>query len=173
MTNSQPQLIKDGYLRYLKSDEATAVYFVKNLESSIETKEKWIDVIYSEKYPDCDGKPAFKILTIELFKRKIKPKYPKDADEMLKKAITWKAAHDDIQTQRSNGIRGPVYQITGCSYNKNRGKFVTKLFDFWNEEYGGFDHTGKVPTTTIARRVKKEPKFVYRILGIKRIVNGV
>lgn len=56
---------------------------------------------------------------------------------------------------------------------KNRGEFVTKLFDFWNEEYGGFDHTGKVPTTTIARRVNMEPKFVYRILGIKRIDNGV
>lgn len=88
---------------------------------------------------------------------------------MLKRAITWKAAHEDIEVQRSCGIRGPVFEITGCSYNKNRGKFENRSFNNWNEEYGGVDYTGKVPTTTITRRVKMEPKWIYRILGIRRI----
>jgi len=106
---------------------------------------------------------------IELFERKIKPKYPKDADAMLMRAITWKAAHKDIAEQRFNGIQGTLFQVTGRSYNKNKGKFEIRLFDHWNEKYGGFDHTGKVPTTTLTRRVKMEPEWVYEIKGVERI----
>ena len=161
--------LKDKYGLYLRSNEAAAVYFVKNFVSNLDTKDKWIDIISSEKYPNYDNKPAFKNVKIELFERKIKPKYPKDADVMLRRTITWEAAHKDIAEQRFNGIQGTVFQVTGRSYNKNKGKFEIRLFDHWNEEYGGFDHTGKVPTTTLTRRVKMEPEWVYEIKGVERI----
>jgi len=164
------ELLKEEYLRYLKSDEAAAVYFVKNLVSSIETKGKWIHVISCDRYldHDQDNKPKFRNLTIELFERKVKPKYPQNADTSLKRAITWKTSHEDIDNQRSCGIRGPVFLVIGRYYNKNYGKTVTKTFDHWNEEFGGFDLTGNAPTTTITRTVKMEPEWIYRITDIKR-----
>lgn len=171
MTKNKYDLLKDEYSRYSKTDEAAAVFFVKKLVFTIDTKGKWIDVISSERYDCYDNKPAFKNVKIELFERKIKPKYPRDADEMLIRAITWKAAHEDIGKQRSCGIRGPLFEITGCSYNKNKGKFENKSFDNWNEEYGGFDHTGKVPTTSITLRVRMEPEWIYRITGVRRIAD--
>lgn len=171
MTKNKNELLKEEYHLYLRSDEAAAVYFVKNLVNGIDTEGKWIDVINEERYPDVNDKPVFKNVVIELFERKIKPKYPKDADVMLTRAITWEAAHKDINEQRSHGIHGPVFEVTGCRYNKNKGKYETRSFANWNEEYGGFDHTGEVPTTTITRRVKMEPEWVYRITGIKRIDN--
>lgn len=79
--------LKDEYGLYSRSNEAVAVYFVKSIVSNLDTKDKWIDIISYERYPNYD-KPAFKNLEIELFERKIKPKYPKDADVMLKRAMT-------------------------------------------------------------------------------------
>jgi hypothetical protein len=112
---------------------------------------------------------AFNYIIVELFERKIYPKYSKDADLKLRKAITWKTSHNDIEQQRSKGIRGQMIFITCHLYNRNKGKKETRLFNFWNEEYGGFDYTGKVPTTTIARKVDMEPEWEYRITGTRKI----
>jgi hypothetical protein len=55
-------------------------------------------------------------------------------------------------------------------FNKNRGKLVTKLFHNWNEEYGGFNYSGKVPATTIRRKVQLEPEWEYRITGAAKLI---
>ncbi|MVX65903.1 hypothetical protein GKZ28_19685 [Clostridium chromiireducens] len=168
MTNNEYEL-KREYSIYTRTDEAAAVYYVRELVESIDTQGKWIDIIFSDRYySNYDEKPAFKKVIVELFKRKINPKYPKDADMDLKRAITWKAAHEDIEKQRNSGIVGSLFEVTGVYYNKNRGKFENKSFDYWNEEYGGFDYTGKVPTTTIVRRVEMGPKWIYKITGVKK-----
>lgn len=161
--------LKREYWLYTKTDEAAAVYYIRDLVESIDTKGKWIDIIFSDRYySDYDKKPAFKKVIVELFERKIKPKYPKDADIDLIKAITWKVAHEDIEKQRNSGVLGSLFEVTGVYYNKNRGKFENKSIDHWNEEYEGFDYTGKVPTTTIIRRVEMEPKWIYIITGVKK-----
>ncbi|MVX67472.1 hypothetical protein GKZ28_28140 [Clostridium chromiireducens] len=105
-------------------------------------------------------------MIVELFERRIKANYPKGADINLKRAITWKIAHEDIEKQRNSGILGSLFEVTGFYYNKNRDKF-----DYWNEEYGGFDYTGKVPTTTIIRKVEMKPKWIYKITSVtKKII---
>lgn len=62
----------------------------------------------------------FRSVTCELFPRRIKPKYPsKKPDEtdyeylQTCRAITWKAAHQDIYEQRAQGYKGAVYELAG------------------------------------------------------------
>lgn len=83
--------LKREYWICTKTDEAAAVYYIRNLVENIDTKGKWIDIIFSDRYySDYDDKTAFKNVIVELFERKIKPKYLKDADIDLKRAIAWK-----------------------------------------------------------------------------------
>lgn len=166
--NNHLKILKD-YHDYLKSKEATVVFIAKNLADKLDTKNKWVDVVDLDSWGSRGEKFAFNYFIVELFERKIHPVYPKDADLRLCKAITWKTAHDDIEQQRTKGMRGSMFLITCHLFNKNKGKKVTQYFDNWNEEYGGFDHTGKVPTTTISREVDLKPEWEYRITGIKEI----
>lgn len=164
------------YSNYLRSEEATVVYLAKYVAEELDTKNKWINVVDYDNWGykinlDKNGneieKLAFNYIIVELYQRKINPKYPEDADRRLKRAITWKASHEDISAQRSQGIRGPMFLITCQLYNINRGKKKTVKYDNWNEEFGGFDLTGKYPTTTITRKVDIEPEWDYRITGIR------
>lgn len=163
------KIVLEQYFNYLKSEEATIVFITKNLIDRLNTKKKWIDVVDFDTYGSKGDKIALNYMIVELFVRKIYPKYPKGADVKLKKAITWKTAHDDIANQRFSGVRGTKYLITCHLFNKNRGKKVTRLLSYWNEEYGGFDYTGRVPTTTISREFDKKPDWQYRITGIRKI----
>lgn len=163
------QTVLKKYVDYLKTEEATIVFIVKNLVDSLDTKRKWIDVVDFDAYGSKGDKIAFNYIIVELFERKLFPKYPKGADIKLKKAITWKTAHDDVTKQRSNGVRGTMFLITCHLYNKNRGKKVTRLLSNWNEKYGGFDYTGRVPTTTISREFDMEPHWQYKITGKRKI----
>ncbi len=36
------------------------------------------------------------------------------------RAITWETAHKDIEQQKSKGVKGVEFKITGVSYDKNR-----------------------------------------------------
>ena len=38
--------------------------------------------------------------------------YPKNASEENKKYITWQVAHKDIDTQKSQGFKGPKYELS-------------------------------------------------------------
>jgi hypothetical protein len=157
------------YFNYVTSEEATIVFIAKNLVNDLYTKKKWVDVVGFDCGVQKGKRFAFNYIVVELFEKKIYPKYPKDADSSLKRAITWQTAHNDIEQQRSKGIRGPMFLITCHLYNRNKGKEETLLFHNWNEEYGGFDHTGKVPTTTITREVEMKPEWEYRITGNREI----
>jgi hypothetical protein len=161
--------VLNEYFDYLKSDESAIVYIVKNLVKNLDSKRKWIDVVDFDCWGSRGDKPAFNYIIVELFDRMIFPEYPNNANSQLKKAITWRTCHNDISQQRSKGIRGEVFLITCHLFNKNRGKIVTKLFYNWNVEYGDFDYSGKVPTTTIRRKVQVEPEWEYRITGCRKI----
>ncbi|WP_413301021.1 hypothetical protein AA0X95_20240 [Bacillus sp. 1P10SD] len=161
--------VLNEYFDYLKSDEAAIVYIVKNLVNNLDSKRKWIDVVDFDCWGSRGGMPAFNYIVVALFDRMIFPSYPSNASFQLKKAITWRTCHNDISQQRSKGIRGKTFLITCNLFNKNKGKLVTKLFHNWNEEYGGFDYSGKVPTRTIRRKVQLEPKWEYRITGCRKI----
>lgn len=169
MKNYNNEEVLVQYFDYMKSEEATVVFIVKNLVADVDTKKKWIDVVNFDTYGTRGDKIAFNFMVVELFDRKLFPKYPKDAGISLKKAITWKTAHDDIAMQHSKGVKGIKFLITCKLFDENRGKKETRLLPYWNEEYGGFDYTGRVKTTTIAKQFNLEPKWSYKITGVRKI----
>lgn len=169
------ELLKD-YNNYSHSEEAVVVYLVRNYVDKLETKSKWIDVVDYHAWGIRGEKRAFNYFIIELFHREINPTYPNEKEYLNKneyaricKALTWEASHTDIDQQREKGKRGPMYLVICPVRNKNRGKMFKKAFPFWNEEYGGFDHTGNVPTTTIYRDIEMEPEWDYVVTGLTEI----
>ena len=167
-----------NYNSYLETDEAEIVFLTKSVFSEIDTKAKWIDVLahgdlinrYNHYGEENEQEvTAFTFAIIELFPRKIRPHYPKDASTRMKRAITWNAAHADIRNQRKEGIRGTMLLLSCSLYDKNRDKLQTVYYPDWNEEYGGFDHTGNAPTITIAKKERMKPEWVYRSIDFRRI----
>lgn len=176
MTNNVYKSLLKRYSDYTRTFESQVVFLVKQFSQELDTKRKWIDVVsYDYRVRDY-GRSGFNYMVVELFDRKIFPKYPKKTDEesdaeytALCRAITWEVSHEDIHKQRLEGKRGPIYLFVLRLYNKNRGKKKIIEKPFWNEEYGGFDHTGKVPTTTKKYEVDMDPVWEYQILGLKEI----
>jgi hypothetical protein len=180
MQNDKYKELLKRYLEYTWSAESKAVFLVRNFVTQINTKTKWIDVVDSNNWVHKSGLTGFNYLVIEIFDRKIKPIYPiKTADindsvyRSICRAITWEVSHQDIENQREKGIRGPMYLLTISIYNKNRGKKKIVMKPFWNEEYGGFDHTGKVPTTEKKFVEDMEPDWDYRFTELKQINDEV
>ena len=94
-----------NYLDYIDSGESAAVYIVKNIVKSLDTKNMWVDVVSLSTY--CkrgSGNIAFNWIIVELFPRKIKPKYDTDPD--YNRYLTWLTAHEDIEKQRDSGFHG-------------------------------------------------------------------
>lgn len=168
----------DKYKDYLKSTEASAVYLVKKYVQQIEAGKKWIDIVSCDSYYHRTEKPAFNYIIIEIFDKKKFPVYPiklKNQNDFeyrqICKAITWNVSHDDINAQRIKGLRGSIYLVLIPLYNKNRGKKVIIEKSFWNEEYGGFDYTGKVPTTIKKIEKDMEPEWDYYVKAFKKITD--
>lgn len=125
------------YLRYALTDEARAVLFVK--KELKESSGHWIDIINCISYQnDNPNNLEFKLVTLGLYKRILKPKYPPKEnftfnDKLNEKeyylsvrAITWETSHEDISQQKNKGVVGEVFEIKGVKYNKNRGQFIKK-----------------------------------------------
>ena len=166
----------DKYEDYLKSSEALAVYIIKAYVHQVDTRNKWIDIVNSSTWEHRSSKTAFNYLIVEIFDRIKHPIYPKRTDQMddyeyrqICKAITWEVSHDDIRDQRERGIRGQLFLTIVPIYNKNKGKKVVIEKPFWNEEYGGFDYTGKVPTTTKKIEKDMDPDWDYFVKACKQI----
>ncbi len=136
MQNISEELFRK-YIEYASSEEALAVLFVKKeLKESVGN---WIDIVVFESYQEISFKNLeFKLVKCGLYKRTIKPKYPPKSDfkingkfdenkyYQLIRAITWSTANEDIQLQKSKGVKAEKYEIRGVKYNKNRGKFIKR-----------------------------------------------
>lgn len=166
------KLIRE-YEYYEKTEEALAVLFVKKYLSC--SKGKWIDIV--------DIKPSryfeprdleFRGVLCELFNKKITPKYPernklKDPDQYLRacRAITWNTAHEDIERQRSKGVHGEKFIITGIKYNANKNKsfFVDAAPPEIKElEKNVNDRTD--PRWDYALRYRRPEKWIFKIKSI-------
>lgn len=99
------------YISYVESGESAAVFIARDIVKSIDATGKWIDILDLEGNKNKDGRWDFRYFTIELFPRKIQPKYPPKASEDDRKYITWETAHMDIQNQRKQGYKGKKYKI--------------------------------------------------------------
>lgn len=179
MLDKKYMILLKQYSEYISSEESIAVFLVRYYVDKLDTKTKWIDVVSSDYWDHKSGLTGFNYLIVEIFDRKVQPIYPKKTDDMddfeykrICKAITWEVSHQDIHDQRTKGIRGPMYLLTVSIYNKNRGKKIIEMKPFWNEEYGGFDHTGKVPTTEKAVEKDMEPEWIYRVSDPRQITDA-
>ena len=82
------------YISYVESGESAAVFIVRDLVKVIETKGKWVDVISLNTYykKGVGDRKAFNWIIVELFPRKLQPKYDK-SDAENNRYLTWVTAH--------------------------------------------------------------------------------
>lgn len=170
------QNIKDDkYWEYVKSGEAAVVSITKKFVKSIDSSDKWIDVIEQRRNFDINEEFwSFSIFIIELFSRKQKPNYLDACSEEEKKYITWKTAHEDIDEQRLQGIKGIRYKICLKAINKNKGKFYYKKVVF-NKTFNRIVPEGWfIKESCEWRKIKKfvKPEYTsYKIISVKKCEN--
>ena len=100
------------YISYVESGESAAVFIVRDIVNSINTKGKWVDIIsfstYSKK--GAEDRHAFNWIIAELFPRKMTPKYD-SRDVAHNRSLTWITANEDIANQREAGFCGEKYLV--------------------------------------------------------------
>ena len=152
------------YISYIESGESAAVFIVRDIVNSIDTKGKWVDVIsFNTYYKRGPGdRMAFNWIIVELFPRKMQPKYDKN-DSAHNRYLTWVTAHEDIAKQRQAGFHGEKYLVLCNLYNKNKNKFTTHTIiarKYWEpmEAYRPMEVKDPV-----------DPEWEYRIQAVKKV----
>lgn len=152
------------YISYIESGESAAVFIVRDIVNSIDTKGKWVDVISLNTYykRGAGDRMAFNWIIVELFPRKMQPKYDKN-DSAHNRYLTWVTAHEDIAKQRQAGFHGEKYLVLCNLYNKNKNKFTTHTIiarKYWEpmEAYRPMEVKNPV-----------DPEWEYRIQAVKRV----
>lgn len=128
----------EDFEMYNKSGEAAAVHIVCDIVRSINTREKWVDVVSMSENEYCfDDIRNFDWLIVELFPRLTRPSYKKSieilpTDDVLtverkkylnrqvrkeNRYITWKASHSDISVHRAKEHHGERF-IVLCYPNR-------------------------------------------------------
>ena len=152
------------YISYIESGESAAVFIVRDIVNSIDTKGKWVDVISLNTYykRGTGDRRAFNWIIVELFPRKMQPKYDKN-DSAHNRYLTWVTAHEDIAKQRQAGFHGEKYLVLCNLYNKNKNKFTTHTIiarKYWEpmEAYRPMEVKDPV-----------DPEWEYRIQAVKKV----
>lgn len=152
------------YISYIESGESAAVFIVRDIVNSIDTKGKWVDVISLNTYykRGADDRMAFNWIIVEIFPRKMQPKYDKN-DSAHNRYLTWVTAHEDIAKQRQAGFHGEKYLVFCNLYNKNKNKFTTHTIiarKYWEpmEAYRPMEVKDPV-----------DPEWEYRIQAVKKV----
>ena len=152
------------YISYIESGESAAVFIVRDIVNSIDTKGKWVDVISLNTYykRGAGDRMAFNWIIVELFPRKMQPKYDKN-DSAHNRYLTWVTAHEDIAKQRQAGFHGEKYLVLCNLYNKNKNKFTTHTIivrKYWEpmEAYRPMEVKDPV-----------ELEWEYRIQAVKKV----
>ena len=152
------------YISYIDSGESAAVFIVRDIVNSIDTKGKWVDVMSLNTYYNrgAGDRMAFNWIIVELFPRKMQPKYDKN-DSAHNRYLTWVTAHEDIAKQRQAGFHGEKYLVLCNLYNKNKNKFTTHTIiarKYWEpmEAYRPMDVKDPV-----------DPEWEYRIQAVKKV----
>ena len=109
-------------ISYVENGESAAVFITRDIAQEVPTDKRWIDVISLDGYKRSDGRWVFNMFTVEMFPRKLRPKYPDNISDEDKKYITWKTAHEDIENQRRNGVKGTKYSIWPKLVDRNQAK---------------------------------------------------
>lgn len=152
------------YISYIEGGESAAVFIVRDIVNSIDTKGKWVDVISLNTYykRGAGDRMAFNWIIVELFPRKMQPKYDKN-DSAHNRYLTWVTAHEDIAKQRQAGFHGEKYLVLCNLYNKNKNKFTTHTIiarKYWEpmEAYRPMEVKDPV-----------DPEWEYHIQAVKKV----
>lgn len=145
-----------------------------------QSKGKWIDIIDYQKYEMSHDNLHFRFVTGGLYEKNIHPKYPpkslfttngklnENEYYLTVRALTWEAAHKDIELQKLKRVRHLKFEIKGVSYNKNKSK------DFFRNDApveikalaeNLSDRTN--PLWDKAINYINEPEFIYKIRKIR------
>ncbi|MCM1212458.1 MAG: hypothetical protein NC318_12740 [Blautia sp.] len=152
------------YISYIESGESAAVFIVRDIVNSVDTKGKWIDVISLNTYAKkgAGSRKAFNWIIVEIFPRKMTPKY--DSQDLAhNKYLTWVTACEDIEKQRQAGFHGKKYLVLCNLCNKNKNIFITRTIiakKYWE------------PMDAYRPMEKKEPvkpEWEYRIQAVKKV----
>lgn len=169
MTNERNLKMKydPEYIRHVESGESAAVFIVRDIIKSIDTSNKWIDVVMMSAQHRKGG-VNFDYIIIELFNRTLSPQYTNNIGD--RKYITWKTAHEDIEKQRLNGCIGLKYLILCDLYNENEGRFREKPA-LWNKTFERWvPWKWKTSSCEVRKRkIPLEAKWNYKIRATKKI----
>ncbi len=122
----------EKYLEYASTEEAFAVLFVK--KHLAQAKGHWVDIVECRRYEMSSDNLHFRFVVGGLYKRKLQPQYPSKSEYtidgkfkereyyLMTRAITWEAAHKDIEQQQSKSIAPSRFKVTGVSYPKIRSE---------------------------------------------------
>lgn len=174
----------ERYREYASTEEAFAVLLVKKHLS--QAKGHWIDIVDCRRYEMSSDNMHFRFVVGGLFKRRIQPKYPPRSDYttngrfdesayyLMTRAITWEAAHVDIEQQKVRKIAPLKFEVKGVSYNKNAGNKgyfrddappeIRALAD------NLYDRTN--PLWDRAEQYENRPEFVYEVRQARVIPPG-
>lgn len=152
------------YTSYLESGESAAVFIVRDIVNSIDTTGKWIDVISLNTYykKGAGDRKAFNWIIVEIFPRKMTPKYDSH-DSAYNKYLTWLTAHEDIAKQRQAGSHGEKYLVLCSLYNKNKNKLTTHTIiagKYWEAMDAYRPMEIKDPV---------DPDWEYRIQAVRKV----
>ena len=158
------------YINYVESGESAAVFIVRDLVKGINTHNKWIDILDSDKEDSDYRRWNFRSITAEIFPRTIKPNYPEYASADELKYITWETAHKDIEKQRRSGKEGNKDHIRLQLYNKNEGKYET-VEKCWNRKFEQYVplYLENDDCEMVKVKESKKPDWSYRIMSISRL----
>lgn len=154
------------YISYIESGESAAVFIFRDIVNSIATTGKWIDVISLNTYykKGAGDRKAFNWIIVELFPRKMNPKYDgRDTD--YNRYLTWLTAHEDIAKQRQAGVYGEKYLVLCNLYNKNKNKYATRTIiarKYWEPMDAYRPMEIKDPVA---------PDWEYRIQAVRKVNN--
>lgn len=159
------------YILYCKRGYSAAVFIVKDIAKSINTSGMWIDILNASGSTNKYNQWDFSSIKIELFPRKIRPKYPKNATTADKKYITWKTATEDIAKQRTQNYKGDKFIVRPKLININEGK--TKIVEkMWNKKFERYVPKEWIKTSDcemLKIQVPITPKWAYSILSVEKL----
>ncbi|MBA0176395.1 hypothetical protein [Pectobacterium carotovorum] len=167
------------YREYARTEEAYAVFFVK--QHLVQSKGHWIDISDSQRYEMSSDNLHFKFVSGGLYRRKIHPQYPPKSsytvngwfDErnyyLMVSAITWETAHRDIEQQKLKRERPLEFEITGVSYDKNKGRKGYFQDDAPEEIKALADNLSDRTNPLWDRAIAyiNEPEFVYEVRRVR------
>lgn len=159
------------YIAYVKNGDSAAVFIVRDIVKSIDTTNKWIDIIHTKGFQNKDSIWDFSEIIVELFPRKKKPIYPGNVSDEDKKYITWKTAHEDISDQRAKGYKGPKYKVCPKLVNMNKGKTRTTE-KIWNKKFQQYvpKHWARSSDCEIRKvKIPLKPQWEYYIISANRL----